>query len=112
MRVSELLAALDEFRSKLIEHRELWGNSLSSPIPSFPVKNKNELEAQSDWLTRRLGSLRPYIERFHSAWMMNHPATGVTWDALDAATGLTAVSQVKGPSLGNVIQKLTPLPAD
>ncbi len=31
MRVSELLAALDEFRQKLIEHRDLLANSLSYP---------------------------------------------------------------------------------
>jgi uncharacterized protein (TIGR02391 family) len=106
MRVSELLAALDQFRRRLIEHRELWGKSLSSPIPSFPVRNEQELEAQSHWLTRRLGALRPYIERFESQWRMNHPATGVDWDALDAATGLNSVSQVKGPSLGAVIERL------
>lgn len=106
MRVSELLAALDEFRSKLIEHRELWGKSLSQPIPSFPVRNQEELEAQSRWLSRRLGALRPYIERFDSEWVMSHPATGVRWDALDASVGLTAVSQAKGPSIGAVIEKL------
>lgn len=106
MRVSELLAALDEFQTKLIEHRELWGKSLNSPIPDFPVRNQKELEAQSHWLTRRLGALRPYIERFDSSWVMNHPATGVQWDALDAATGLTAVAQAKGPSLRSVTEKL------
>src|ERR1700730_1195530 len=106
MRVAELLAAIEEFRGKLIEHRELGGKSLSQPIPSYPVKNVNELQAQSDWLTRRLGALRPYIERFDSMWLMHHPATGAKWDALDAATGLSAVSQIKGPSLGNVAEKL------
>jgi len=106
MRVSELLAALDEFRQKLVEHQKLWGDSLSSPIPSFPVRNQDELQVQSDWLTRRLGALRTYIERFDPVWMMRHPATGVTWDALEAATSLTSVSQIKGPSLGSVISKL------
>src|ERR1700752_3606419 len=106
MRVSELLAALDEFRGKLIEHRELWGKSLNSTIPDFPVRNQKELEAQSHWLTRRLGALRPYIERFDSEWVMNHPATGVLWDGLDAATGLTSVAQIKGPSLRSVAEKL------
>lgn len=64
MRVAELLKALDEFREKLIEHRKLWGESLSQPMPSFPVRNVDELQKQSDWLTRRLGALRPYSERF------------------------------------------------
>jgi uncharacterized protein (TIGR02391 family) len=106
MRVSELLAALDEFRGKLIEHRELWGKSLNDMIPDFPVRNQKALEEQSHWLTRRLGALRPYIERFDSEWLMNHPATGVRWDALDAATGLTSVSQIKGHSLRSTIEKL------
>ncbi|MGC0326258.1 uncharacterized protein (TIGR02391 family) [Bradyrhizobium sp. USDA 326] len=104
MRVSELLAALDDFRIKLVEHRELWGESLGSPIPDYPVRNRDALEAQSQWLTRRLGALRPYIERFDSAWIMSR--AGVQWDALDAAAGLTAVAPMKGPSLGAVVEKL------
>jgi hypothetical protein len=70
------------------------------------VRNQKELEEQSHWLSRRLGALRPYIKRFDSEWLMNHPATGVRWDALDAATGLTSVSQIKGPSLRSTIEKL------
>src|SRR5262245_14119951 len=106
MKVSELLAALDEFRSKLVEHRELWGKSLNDVIPDFPIKNQKELEEQSQWLTRRLGALRPYIERFDSNWIMEHPATGTVWDALDAASGLSSVSQIKGPSLRATIERL------
>jgi uncharacterized protein (TIGR02391 family) len=106
MRVSELLAALDEFRGKLIEHRDLWGKSLNSTIPDFPVRNQKELEEQSHWLTRRLGALRPFIERFDSEWIMRHPATGAIWDALDAAAGLSAVAQMKGPSIRSVTEKL------
>lgn len=37
---------------------------------------------------------------------MQHPATGATWDALEAATGLTAVAPAKGPSIRSTIQKL------
>ena len=106
MKVRDLILALEEFQSKLNEHRKLWGPSLSSPIPSFPVRNQSELEDQSRWLSRKLGALRPYIERFDDEWVMAHPATGVRWDALDAATGLTAVSQIKGPSLRSVAEKL------
>jgi uncharacterized protein (TIGR02391 family) len=106
MKVSELLAALDEFRSKLIAHRELWGKSLDDIVPGFPVSSQKELEEQSQWLTRRLGALRPYIERFDSNWIMQHPATGSMWDALDAASGLSSVSPIKAPSLRNAIEKL------
>jgi len=106
MRVGELVKAVDEFRGKLIEHRKLWGDSLSQPIPSYPVRNQPELEKQSDWLTRRLGALRPYIERFDGEWIMQHPATGSVWDALDVSVGLSAVSQIKGPSLRSTVEKL------
>lgn len=106
MRVSALLTALDEFRGKLMEHRDLWAKSLSQPMPSYPVRNVEELEAQSQWLTRRLGALRSYIERFDDSWIMQHPATGVRWDALDASVGLSQVSQIKGPSLRSTIEKL------
>jgi uncharacterized protein (TIGR02391 family) len=106
MRVSELLAALDELRQKLIEHRDLWGNSLSRSIPDYPVRNQKELEAQSHWLTRRLGALRSYIERFDDEWLMVHPATGVRWDALDASVSLNQVAQEKGPSIRSTIEKL------
>jgi hypothetical protein len=99
MRVSALLVALDEFRTKLIEHKELWGRSLSQPIPAYPVRNREELEAQSHWLTRRLGALRSYIERFDDEWLMVHPATGARWDALDASVSLNHVAQTKGPAL-------------
>ena len=37
---------------------------------------------------------------------MQHPATGVTWDALDAATGLDAVGPVKGPSIQSTLGRL------
>lgn len=106
MRVSELIVELDEFRTKLIEHKDLWARSLSQPIPGYPVRNKEDLEAQTDWLTRRLGALRSYIERFDDEWVMRHPATGVSWNALDASVSLNQVAQAKGPSLRSTIEKL------
>lgn len=89
-----------------MEHRELWGKSLNNIVPDFAVRNQKELEEQSQWLTRRLGTLRPYIERFDSNWIMQHPATGSVWDSLDAASGLNSVSQIKGPSIRGAIEKL------
>jgi uncharacterized protein (TIGR02391 family) len=106
MRVAELLSALDEFRDKLIEHNKLWGDSLNTTVPDYPIRNHEKLEGQSHWLTRRLGALRSYIERFDGEWMMVHPATGVHWDALDAAVGLSHVAQAKGSSLRTTIEKL------
>lgn len=106
MRVAALLSALDEFRGRLIEHRDLWGKSLDQSMPNHPVRNRAELETQSHWLTRRLGALRSYIERFDSQWLMSHPASGVRWDVLDASVGLNQVAQIKGPALRSVIEKL------
>ena len=106
MRVADLLIAVDEFRQKLIQHRELWAQSISQPMPAYPVRNREELEAQSHWLTRRLGALRAFIERFDNQWIMVHPATGVRWDVLDAATSLNQVAQTKGPSIRGAIEKL------
>ena len=106
MKVSELTVALEEFREKLAEHSRLWADSLDPIVPSHPERNIAELQQQSQWLSERIGALRPYIERFRPHWTMQHPATGVTWDALDAATGLAAVGPVKGPSMRQAFDSL------
>ena len=77
MKVSELIAALEEFQGKLLEHQSLWDKSLNPPIPDYPVRNTQQLEEQSRWLSRKVGALRPFIERFDQEWLMVHPATGV-----------------------------------
>jgi hypothetical protein len=109
MKVSQLTTELEEFQAKLVEHQHLWGASLDGTIPDFPIRNGQSLQEQSRWLSRRLGALRPYIKRFDRAWTMQHPATGVTWDALEEATGTSAVAPVKAPSLRSTIQKLDQL---
>jgi uncharacterized protein (TIGR02391 family) len=106
MRASELLRSIDEFRDRLVEHRDLYLQSLDSDIPSFPIRNTNELEAQSAWLTRRLGALRDYLLRFQKDWVMFHAATGTAWNILDSAVGLNDVSQAKAPALRSAIEKL------
>lgn len=106
MRADALFSALEEFQTKLIEHRNTWAPSLDSVVPSFPLNQVDLLREQSQRLCRTLGGLRSYIERFDQTWIMRHPATGVTWNALDEATGLGSVAQIKGPSMGAVIEKL------
>jgi len=106
MRVKELIKEIEAFRQKLSEHEELWGDSLDNTIPDYPLRNVDVLKEQSQWLTRKLGALRPYFERFFSNWIMHHPATGVKWDALEAATGLDSVAQIKGPSIQTVLQRM------
>jgi len=106
MKIREIRSALEEFRQRLREHEELWGKSLGQPSPDYPVTNNETLEAQSQWLSRQLGTLRLFIIRFEPEWKMHDPATGIIWDALDAATGITAVAQIKGPSLEMVSGKI------
>lgn len=106
MKVSELIELLESFREELRDHRKLWGASLAQPIPQYPVRNRKALEEQSDLLARQLGRLRPYLDRFRDSWMMRHPATGVTWDVLDAAVSLQAVAPMKGPSIGSAIEAI------
>jgi uncharacterized protein (TIGR02391 family) len=104
MKASELREALESFRDLLTEHQKLWASSLDQPIPDYPVRNTRELEAQSKELCRQLGRLQAYILRFRTEWVLQHPAIGTAWNALDAAVGLNSVAQAKGPSLQVAIQ--------
>ncbi len=84
----------------------MWGGSLSQPIPDYPVRNQQELEAAESLAHSEAWALRSFIERFDDEWLMIHPATGVRWDALDASVSLNQVSQAKGPSIRSTIEKL------
>jgi hypothetical protein len=105
MNVSELIAALEEFQTKLTEHQELLEKRAGQRAELSVLEKKAALEEQSRWLSRRLGALRSYIERFDNEWMMQHPATRVTWDALDVATSLTG-HPGKNHSFRHVFPKL------
>jgi uncharacterized protein (TIGR02391 family) len=104
MRASELLEALDEFYQRLTDHQRLWGESLQQPIPDYPVRNVAILREQSQWLSRKLGALQPYIERFDDRWILEQ--AGRRWDALTSAVGLDDVAIVKGSSIRAVVTKL------
>jgi len=103
--VDSELAALEKFKADLQAHTDLWGESLDDTIPDYPISNSEELRKQSLGLSRQLGALRPFLERFLRSTQMVHPATGVTWDVLDAATG-NDVAQIKGPSLDKLLLAL------
>jgi hypothetical protein len=105
MKVSELIAALEEFQTKLTEHEELLDKRAGQRAELSVPQKQAALEEQSRWLSRRLGALRPYIERFDNEWMMQHPATGVTWDTLNVATSLTR-HPGKNLSLRHIFPKL------
>ena len=64
MRVRALKQKIETFRTELAAHRELWSRSLDRTLPDYPVSNGRELEREADSLSRQLGLLRPYIERF------------------------------------------------
>ena len=106
MRAGELLEQIEAFQRDLSEHQRLWGGSLDQRIPRYPGRNVEELQQQSRQLSRTLGRLRPFLERFQQTWTMQHPATGTEWDVLDMATGLDQIAQIKGPSLAAVIPAL------
>ena len=106
MKVMDLKNAITEFQEKLIEHKTLYSKSLDKTIPDYPIKNVEELKIQAKWLSRCLGCLRHYLERFRDSWLMKVQLTGTVWDSLDSAVTLNDVAQIKGPSLRNVISEL------
>jgi uncharacterized protein (TIGR02391 family) len=106
MKAGELLSRIDEFRDRLVKHKQLWMQSREMRGQTEYAKARAVLEEQSGWLTRNLGVLRSYIVRFDRQWTMVHPATGVRWDALASATGLRDDAIIKAPSLSTVIEKL------
>lgn len=65
MTFAELLTRFRDFQKALIEHRELWGRSLSTGgIEPGVYKNHAELEAQRRRLAGMLAVLNPYITRY------------------------------------------------
>lgn len=106
MKIVELLDAIKEFRSKLEEHRKLYNKSLSQHIPRYPIRNIDLLNGQSEWLCRKGGALRSYIQKYDNNWIMVFPVTGQKWDAFDEAISLSSIAQIKGPSIRTVISKL------
>lgn len=106
MKAHELKADLEEFQKRLDEHRNLWGQSLDRMIPDHPIRNVDALREQARWLGRKLGTLRPFMERFFGNWIMTNRMAGVSWDALESATGLESVAQIKGPSMRTVSERI------
>jgi hypothetical protein len=105
MKVGELKNQMEEFRKELNTHFDLWRVSLDQPIPDFPVTNIPELTEQMSSLARKLGRLRPFVDRFASSTIMQVPAIGAQWDIFDSAVG-NDVCQRKGPSLQAAIQQI------
>ena len=106
MKVEALLREIEEFNKELTEHHDLWGRSLHDMVPDHPIRNEDKLRDQSRRLSRKLGAIQPYLTRFSENWVMHHPATGIQWNALDAAVGMNAGAQVKLQSISFVEQRL------
>jgi len=106
MTVSRLKAHFERFRRELIEHRDLWNQSLEEGIPDYPVENIDALKAQTESLLRQLGLLRPYMEDLHSSWILGVKMAGVSWNILDSAIGLQQGAQIKGPSMNALIDSV------
>jgi len=108
MTVAEFKQELESFLAALDEHHQLWRRSLNNLVPGLPVKNTAKLREQALRLSRHLGRLRPYIERFMppANWVMHVPLSGSRWNALDMAVSANAVAQIKGASIRSVTEQL------
>jgi hypothetical protein len=103
VKVIELASRLQKFYDDLEQHQDLWGPSLSQPIPDYPIRNVAKLKEQSNNLARQLGALKPYIERLTPSTLLT--VAGRTWDAYDSAVG-NDVAIVKGSSIRAVLPQL------
>jgi hypothetical protein len=105
VKVKELKHRLEQFRKLLQEHYSVWGHSLDSALPDYPIANGPHLQEQMDSLARQLGTLRPYIDKFGSSSIMTLPATGIRWDLYESAVS-NDLAQRKGPSIQNAFPQL------
>jgi len=105
MKAQDLVAKLKEFKTLLEEHQSLWSQSLSQPIPEYPVRNRKELKDQELALHRLLYVLEPFITKYTRGRTMHLPALGISWDVYRTAVGYD-IAQRKGPSLQTAILEL------
>jgi hypothetical protein len=105
MKVRDFKDQLEEFRTELNSHSDLWLVSLDQPLPDFPVRNIPQLKEQMSSLARKLGRLRPFIDQFAPATIMQLPATGQRWDIFNSAV-TNDLCLRKGPSLEQAVQQV------
>jgi hypothetical protein len=104
VKVGELRAKVEAFRSQLEEHFQLWRSSLDRTLPDRPIRNIEVLEEQRGRLARQLGALRPYIEKLDLPTMMG-TAWGIPWDAYSSAVS-NDVAIRKGSSIDAILPQL------
>jgi hypothetical protein len=105
MTYGQLRQRLEEFRDKLIEHRELFAHSVNDIIPTHPIRNGRQLEAQERELHRLLAVVDPYLSEMSPGRIKVHRASGNSWDIYREAVG-NQIAIVKGPSLNDSILQL------
>ena len=103
MKVKDLSSRIEKFRTSLVEHSDLWKQSLDHTLPDYPIANGDTLRGQMDGLARQLGALRPYIDGFDFPSVMG--MAGVEWDVYDSAVS-NDVAIRKGHSIEGVLQQL------
>ena len=54
MKIKDLINKFEEFQTLLKEHGKLWGASLDTSIPDYPIRYRNDLEKQAKNLGRLL----------------------------------------------------------
>lgn len=106
MKVKELTREIEEFRAALVAHRDLYARSVDIEFADYPVENEKKLRAQSEQLSRMLGRLRPYLQRFRVPRLARQPMTGQTVDILDVAVGMGHDVQTKGEVLDHAIDSV------
>ena len=103
MKVRELTAKIERFRLGLKSHADVWGQSLDSTFPEYPISNGSVLRTQYETLARQLGTLRPYFRKLGLPEIMGN-AYG-QWDAFDSAVS-NDVAVRKGSSIEAVLSQL------
>jgi hypothetical protein len=105
MKYGQLRLRLEEFRDKLIEHRELFARSVNDIIPTHPIRNGRQLETQERELHRLLAVVDPYLTELSPGRIRVHRASGNSWDIYREAVG-NQIAIIKGPSLNDSILQL------
>jgi hypothetical protein len=103
MKVRELARRIQKFHDDLAAHFELWGQSLDSTLPEYPIRNNAELSQQSSGLARQLGSLRRYLDNLGLHTVMG--TDYAQWDAYDSAVS-NDVAIRKGSSIDAILPQL------
>src|SRR5207245_841712 len=103
MKAKDLVREVEEFRTALVAHRDLYAQSVDIMVDDYPIDNLEELRTQSRQLNEMVGRLQPYLRRFGTSFSARETLTGQTVDVLVAAVGMGHDVQIKGQALEHAI---------